>query len=274
VAAPSKFGQYSVISSTPCDDAEFIPYGTDGEFDRCSKEKRDELRQARGLAPSRFRFISVGQNTTRKSLPSILLAARILKQRGDDRAVFRIQTNVGTLEKMETYAYDLESLARKLDVEDRISFPDGKNSIFSAKPTASLVEEMQASDAYICTSLSEGYCLPVMEAMACGLPVMANPSTTLYELLGADYGRVGDAPRGWLVDGRLDASPPDRLLTAPDPARLADAISRLCDTGVPEETREACSSWAKSRTWEGMTASMGELLNRVGSDVLLPVEEV
>jgi glycosyltransferase involved in cell wall biosynthesis len=273
VAVPSVFGQYSAVSSASRRDAHFIPYGTDEDFKPCSKEKKAELREKMGIPGSKFRLISVGQNTTRKSLPTILLAARILKQRGDDRATFHIQTNVGAYDPNETYSYDLEALVKKLEIEDRISFPQGEASLFDSQPTSSLVEEFQASDAYLCPSLSEGYCLPVVEAMACGLPVMANPSTTLYELLGGDYGYSGEAPRGWLEEGRMEASPPDRLITVMDPPRLANSISKLCDTGIPADMPEACSKWAKSRSWKGMSDSLGEVLKRVGKDILLPVEE-
>lgn len=274
LAVPSEFGLRSVLGSTSCEKASLIPYGTDEEFVPCSPEKKARLRAERGVGKDKFRFITIAQNSPRKNLPSILQTAKILKDNGDDRVEFYVHTNVDAFDPSETYAYDLKSLAKKLDVEDRVCFPSKKTAVFLAQKTGFLVEECQASDCYLSTSLSEGYGLPVMEAMACGLPTLANATTTMYELLGADPGALGKAPRGWLAEGRMDVFPPDRIARRADPMDLADHVSRIASDGVPAALSRDCASWAKERTWKGMGASLCELLTRADSEIVLPVEEV
>lgn len=274
IAVPSLFGQFSLVSSAGCKNTRLIPYGTDEAFSPCSPGEKARLREARGIGRAKVRFVTVAQNTSRKNLPSIVLTARLLKNMGDDRAQFHIHTNVGAYDPSERYSYDLRQLIKKLDVEDRVTLPSRDVSVFDGAPEEELVEEHRASDVYLCTSLSEGYGLPVVEAMACGLPVLANGSTTLYELLGANYGDVGAAPRGWISEGRVDAFPPAMLCRMTHPPVLAKDIASICDLGIPEGMPEACSKWARARTWKGMGSSLRELLDRVGSDVSLPVEEV
>ena len=55
----------------------------------------------------------------------------------------------------------------------------------------------------------------VIEALACGLPVIGSRSGGLPELVGEDGGELIDVPLSW------DAS------SAPDPARMADAVVRI-----------------------------------------------
>jgi glycosyltransferase involved in cell wall biosynthesis len=271
LAVPSEFGKRSVINSTSCDSASVIPYGTDEQFQPCSPEKKARLRAERGIGKDKFRFITIAQNTSRKNLPSILQTAKLLKDGGDDRIEFYVHTNVDAFDPSETYSYDLKSLAKQLGVEDRVYFPSKKTSVFLAQKTEYLVEECQASDCYLSSSLSEGYGLPVMEAMACGIPVLANATTTMYELLGSDS--LGRAPRGWLAKGRMDVFPPDRIARNVDPKDMAEHVANIAREGVSADLSESCASWAKERTWKGMGTSLCELLTRADSGIVLPVEE-
>ena len=71
----------------------------------------------------------------------------------------------------------LDPLAQSLGVADRVSwFPD--------VASADLITLYQAAGALLQPSMAEGFGLPVVEAMACGCPVIASDIPTLREVIG------------------------------------------------------------------------------------------
>src|SRR5581483_8615348 len=66
----------------------------------------------------------------------------------------------------ETYGPVLHSFVSELGLEDAVFFP---GSITGAE----LEAYFQAADAYVSASDHEGFCVPIAEAMAHGLPIVA-----------------------------------------------------------------------------------------------------
>jgi glycosyltransferase involved in cell wall biosynthesis len=88
----------------------------------------------------------------------------------------------------------------------------------------------------------EGFGLPVLEAMACGTPVVAADNSSLPEV-------VGEA--GLLVD-------------AADPGALAEALARLLtDPGLEAQLATAGRRQARRFTWEGAARQLLELYHSV-----------
>jgi glycosyltransferase involved in cell wall biosynthesis len=91
-----------------------------------------------------------------------------------------------------------------------------------------LVEAYQAADLLVLPSRYEGFGLPVLEAMACGTPVVCSDRSSLPEV-------AGDA--ALLVD-------PD------DTTALADAIARvLSDAALAADLRQRGLARARAFTW-------------------------
>ena len=96
-------------------------------------------------------------------------------------------------------------------------------------PTADLPALYSLADVFVFPSKYEGFGLPILEAMACGTPVIAANTSSLPEV-------VGDA--GLLVS-------PD------DPQELAAAIQRvLTEPGLATTLRERGLARARQFTWE------------------------
>ena len=90
----------------------------------------------------------------------------------------------------------------------------------------SLIAAYQATDLFVFPSLYEGYGLPVVEAMACGAPVVASGTSAIAELT--------------VPEGRFDPT---------DPVAIAAAIQRaLTDPAIAEALRRA--SDRPPPTWE------------------------
>ena len=96
--------------------------------------------------------------------------------------------------------------------------------------------------AFLNVSLYEGFGLPLLEAMACGTPVLASRTSSIPEV-------VGDA--GLLVDPL-------------EPGEIAAGMERLArDGGLAAQLSEKGRAQAAGFTWERAAASILELYGRV-----------
>ena len=77
----------------------------------------------------------------------------------------------------ELYSFSLKRLARELEVDDAIQFVGG----LSDSEVRALYE---GADAYVCMSEHEGFCVPLIEAMHFGLPVIAYDSSAVADTIG------------------------------------------------------------------------------------------
>jgi glycosyltransferase involved in cell wall biosynthesis len=77
----------------------------------------------------------------------------------------------------EKYAASLRSLAAELGISDEVVFVGGV-------PLAETVAFYQAADAFVYPSLNETFGLPILEAMACGCPVVTSDTSAMPETAG------------------------------------------------------------------------------------------
>lgn len=155
----------------------------------------DATRFTPGIANGRpsaamVRLLTVARLIRRKGLDDLLRAMALLN---DEPAHLTIQGSGAD-------GAQLEKLAVSLGVQDRVSF-----SGFRVRER--LPEIYQAADIFVMPSLSESFGLAVIEAMACGLPVVISQVGGMIEY-------VEDGVNGLIVPLR-------------DPHALAQAIRRL-----------------------------------------------
>jgi L-malate glycosyltransferase len=103
----------------------------------------------------------------------------------------------------EPYMFALHGLVERLGLEATTIFTD-------AVSDARLAAHYQAADVFVCMSQHEGYCLPLVEAMRAGVPIVAYRAGAVPETLG---------------DGGI-------LLDTVDPYVAAEAVAKLADDTV------------------------------------------
>lgn len=282
LAVPTQYGK-AVLESETGRTPHVIPYGVDKKFLRMTDAQRDGLRDERECG-DKIRFITVAQNTWRKSLPSLIQAVRLICHRDPQKKMqFYIHTNLEGADPQEQSLYDLKGVVRKLGVEDWFVFPEDCVSVFSAPDDKSMVEEYNAADFFVTPSIIEGFGLPLCEAMACGLPVIANGASCMPEHLGPSLtdNQFGLSERGWGVANRLEIFPPDKLIKVPRHDALGQAIwemSQLLTYPKGQETisqmRQNCMKYAKELQWEDMKRGICGLLEEAKGPVSIAVEVV
>lgn len=144
-----------------------IPYGRDPAFQPIGDARRLEAVRRRYGLPERF-FLFVGQFYELKNLDRLVAAFRRIRDRIAQRLVIVGEDRWGYLKRK-----GLEGLER----EAGIVMPGWVER-------DDLVALYNLADAYVFPSLYEGFGIPLLEAMACGCPVVSSKRGAIPEVVG------------------------------------------------------------------------------------------
>ena len=211
-----------------------VPNGVDARFRPLARREVEAFRQRRGL-PERF-VLYVGTFEPRKNLETLLRTYGTLVHRDPHTRPLIIAGGRGW-----HYAR-VFALLERLALEDRVRFPG-----FIAHEELPLW--YNAATLFVFPSLYEGFGLPVLEAMACGTPVVASNASSLPEV-------VGEAG----------------LLVAPrDVEGLAEAMRRLLtDAALREELRARGRDRASKYSWRASAVRTAAVYDHVLGTVAVP----
>jgi glycosyltransferase involved in cell wall biosynthesis len=120
------------------------------------------------------RWLAVGRVAPNKAVEHALAALTVARQHGDPGATLRIIGRPVTA----TYERALRHQVADLGLSDAVTF------VGYASDRA-VAEAYASADVLVVTSDHEGFCVPVVEAMAAGLPVVAFDQGAVPEVLGA-----------------------------------------------------------------------------------------
>jgi glycosyltransferase involved in cell wall biosynthesis len=157
---------------------------------------RDRARTAvsrtnQGAGP---RLLFVGRGVANKCQDDLIVMLASLRQTGVP-ADLRL---VGAWGPGNAFEGRCRWLAKRLGVDDSVAF-------LGSVPDHVLDAEYAAADIFVCMSRHEGFCVPVIEAMEAGLPIVARAAGAVPETVG--HGGV--------------------LLDAPSPSTMAEAVSSV-----------------------------------------------
>lgn len=118
-------------------------------------------------------IIHVGRLAPNKKIEDIIKTCYFLAKLREDIHLYIIGSDIDT----EIYSFFLKRLVYDLSMTDNVTFT-GK---LADEEICSFYEN---ADLYLCMSEHEGYCLPLLEAMHAGLPVLAYEQVAVKETLG------------------------------------------------------------------------------------------
>jgi len=191
-----------------------VPNGVDADFSPAeSKEEKEETR--RRFAEGRRFLLYLGTLEPRKNVETLVEACERLWARRPEAPDLVLAGGSG----WKTVALEAQIAASPF--RERIHLPG-----YASKETALAL--YRAAEVFVYPSLAEGFGLPVLEAMACGAPVVVSTAEALREVAG---------------DTALFAEPLDAAGFASRIERLLDdpvLAGRLAAAGPP---RAAAFSW-------------------------------
>jgi glycosyltransferase involved in cell wall biosynthesis len=191
-----------------------VPYGVDDAFfdPPPADEPRAAVRAGLGIPEDSFLLLHVGSVVERKNVPAVFAALQGLRQRGVAAWLLQVGGPFTGRQRKE--------LARRGLKDAVVQVPDA--------PERQLRAAYHASDVLLFPSHYEGFGLPLLEAMASGLPVVTSGAGALAEVAG------------------------DAAIVVPsrDPERYVDAVIRLAeDPALADDLRARGRTRASQFRW-------------------------
>ena len=205
-------------------DVPVIRYGVDTEaFSPASRAKRrDSERASLGIEATDFCLLMIGNDWKNKGLDTLLEAVSGCPEIGFTLVV------VGSDDRR---SYDEQ--IRRLHLESKIRFPGSSPDV---------MRFYAAADAYVAPSLEDAYGLPILEAMACGLAVIASSRAGASEI-------ILDGQNGFV------------LRDPEDPRELAMLLRQIySDAALRIKIANAATRTAMEHTWDRNAAATWEFL--------------
>lgn len=207
-------------------------------------------REMMGISPDTMVMLTVADNQERKNLSKAFEIVSKLKHEKNIKVRYILVTRENS-----DVGWKLRDLGMAFNIpSDVMIFERGM-------PFRELYSLYAISDAFLLTSKAEGLCMPVMEAMSIGVPVVATACGSLPELLGGE--------RGLLMDTEYSMIDPwgNSLRTFPNAesgAVLLKSVSLGKDgTGNPSLMTRLAREYMENRTWDKPVQQMVEALEKL-----------
>ena len=149
-------------------DITVVPNAVDSIFRLLSQDDSQAFRNQQRISKDTFCLLNVGSNNARKNILTALKTVALLKTKGLPLLFWKVGADFNTEQKNFIKANQLESCVAFLGQSDE----------------ETLVKIYNAADVLLAPSLYEGFGLTILEAMACGAPVVAANVTSIPEVAG------------------------------------------------------------------------------------------
>ncbi|MBD2445785.1 glycosyltransferase family 4 protein [Nostoc sp. FACHB-152] len=168
----------SVSSNTAKDVQKFLPItpenisvvlnGIDPQFRILPKDSSANFRQKYAVSPETLCLLNVGATSPRKNILTVLKVLATLSMKGISASLWKVGGE---------FKDEHKDFIEKHNLQQKI--------IHFIKPDKDTLEQIyNAADMLLAPSLYEGFGLTILEAMACGLPVVTSNTSSLPEVAG------------------------------------------------------------------------------------------
>lgn len=239
----ARFGE-QMLQQAGVTNTHYIPHAVDTEVFKPG-DRRAARRELK-LPEDVFIIGSVAANKgfpSRKCIPEQLAAFAAFHRRYPDSLYY-----MHTMPYPVSDGVDVLALVENLGIADAVRWTDGYGYLmgWTDERMATLY---QSFDVLSITSMGEGFGIPLIEAQACGIPVITTDATSMTELMFA--GVLIEKTRGYWTELNSWAA-------VPDVDAIADAYTWAYDAVQSDRTRamlcERAVEGARSYDWDTVVA--------------------
>ena len=214
-------------------DITVVPNAVDRSFCRLPASEVQTLRHQHNLSPETLCLLNVGSNNARKNISTILSVVALLKQQGLPICFWKAGADFNPEQKQFIESHNLSKCISYLGKPDK----------------AALIGLYNSANCLMAPSLYEGFGFTILEAMACGLPVITANVTAMPEVAG----------NAAVLVNPLDIE------------AMAQAVQRLYAHPTERQTLAAKGiERAKVFTWESTAEQVARVYERVLGQVESP----
>ncbi len=243
----SEFGRDVLKGFMPFTSLDMIPLGVDTERYR-PLEDIPALKAGLGLGDT-FVVGSISRNQVRKRLDKLIEGFAMFADKKDDVRLF-IKS-----EAVSEHGYDLPDLLRYYGVEGKTVLSEHKKH--GGFNETQIVEMLNSFDVYVQTAGAEGFGMPILEAMSCGVPVIAPDYSACSELVRGNG--IPLCPRFPQI---VDMASVEQISI--DTVELAGELEKLyTDKGKSAELRKKGRAFSQSYSWDVFGQRWNEVLSKV-----------
>jgi glycosyltransferase involved in cell wall biosynthesis len=183
-----------------------VPHGVDVATFHPMPEVRSDARRGFGLAEGEFVFLSVGAMTGNKGIDLLLRGfAEVCQTFSHARLLLKGVDDLYGSKELLLRTMQIVSARERHRIADKVSYIGGS---LSHRDMATVY---QAADAYVSPYRAEGFNMPVLEATACGVPVICTAGGSTDDFVSDAFARrIASTKSTVAADGqegsRLDPS--------------------------------------------------------------------
>lgn len=216
-------------------------------FQPLDTDARYQLRRSLGINDETFVLLTVSQNQHRKAIPHMLQGFFRFAESNPD-SIFIMSMLPQTLNGWDipalcdSFGWDISKLRFHIDVQD-----------------LTMAERYNLADAHTVLSHREGWSLPLVEAMACGVVSLAMDWCSGTEICGDGKGILVKPLDYFTVSNWGNA-----LDYHPDVIDFAEKLAWVKDNPVErQKIIETGHKWAQTLTWDNATEALYNILQSV-----------
>lgn len=240
----------------------YVPHGVNTKVYRPLDKKI--CRQSFSIEEDKFIIGIVAGNKDReprKAWDTNFLAIKKFFEQNKDAekdTIVMIHTN-----PIDNRGRNLVELAKQIGIEKNIIWNDRYLTNVFGTPEESMARFYNLFDTFLLLSRREGFCIPVLEAQACGVPCILNKFSAMIER--NDNGRCG-----WLCKpATMTYTPINSMTSIPDADEGADALEEAYNKPNTRDMYAKRSlEYARRQTWDiALDKHFIPLLEQIGEEV-------